>query len=366
MVAAVYFVFGHHWIMVKVIGALLSALSVPAAAAVGDSLDGRRLAVAAAWLAALYPNAVFWGSTGLKDGPAATLLLAVAAIAFRPPAIRRVVSAGVLIAGAFLSRPVLGLSALVMMLVPAFDWVRHRGREFPLRGRTRLPVLFVGLPLLLVVSGVLAARYLPALDASTASETASAAGAAPLTTSYTFSPSSFLRALLGPYPWSFTPNSDTIYRALYPGMVMWILMLPAVALGCWELLRRGPWAARGLVVSALAFLYLYATVFQNEGFFRQRYTVELPLLVVGLYAFRRHPHRAAVWTATGACLIAPAALVQARVLTLTDLVLVTALVGLLGYAAAWATRTRRRRAMRWRRGLRHALSGTEANGGRGG
>ena len=66
VVAAVYFVFGHHWIVVKVIGALLSALSVPAAASIGDSLGGPRLAGAAAWLAALYPNAVFWGATGLK------------------------------------------------------------------------------------------------------------------------------------------------------------------------------------------------------------------------------------------------------------------------------------------------------------
>jgi hypothetical protein len=364
-VAVVYFVFGHHWMVVKVIGALLSALSVPAAAAIGNSLGGRRLAGAAAWFAALYPNAIFWGSTGLKDGPSATLLLVVAAIAFRPPAIRRVVSAGVLIAGAFLFRPVLGISALVMMLAPAIDWARRKP-EIPLRSRTRLPVLLIGLPVLLVMSGVLAARYLPTLDASAAARTAPAAGDAQVTVSYSFSPFGFLRALLGPYPWSFGPSADSVYRALYPGMVVWILMLPAMALGCWELLRRGPWAARGLVVSTLAFLYLYATVFQDEGFFRQRYTVEIPLLVVGLYAFQWHPHRAAVWTATGACLIAPAALVQARVLTLSDLVLVTAVLGLLGYAAAWANRTRRRRAIRWRRGVRRALSGTQANGGRGG
>ena len=185
-------------------------------------------------------------------------------------------------------------------------------------GRTRLPVLLVGLPVLLVVSDFLAARYLPSLDATTPG---TAAAADSVTVSYSFSPSSFLRALLGPYPWSLGPTADTVYRALYPGMVVWILMLPAVALGCWELLRRGPWAARGLVVSALAFLYLYASVFQDEGFFRQRYTVEIPLLVVGLYAFQRYPHRAALGTAVGACVVAPAALVQARVLSLADLVL---------------------------------------------
>ena len=91
--AVVYFVFGHHWVMVKLLGALLSALSVPAAAAIGVSLGGRRLGIRAAWLAALYPNAVFWGATGLKDGPMATLLLAVAAIALRPLTMRRLVGA---------------------------------------------------------------------------------------------------------------------------------------------------------------------------------------------------------------------------------------------------------------------------------
>ena len=365
VVAAVYFVFGHHWIVVKVIGALLSALSVPAAAAVGDSLDGRRLAATAAWLAALYPNAVFWGLTGLKDGPSATLLLSVAAIAFRPPAIRRVVGAGVLIAGAFLFRPVLGICALVIMLAPAIDWTRRRGQESSLRGRTRLPVLLVGLPVLLVVSGVLASRYLPLLDASAASETVPATGTAPVPMSYSFSPYGFLRELLGPYPWSFGPTSDTIYRALYPGMVVWILMLPAIALGCWELLRRGPWAARGLVVSALAFLYLYATVFQAEGFFRQRYTIEIPLLVVGLYAFQRYPHRTGIGIAAGACVIAPAALVQARVLSLVDLVLVAAALG----SAWWVGHVARgswHYVIRWCRRVRHVLVRTQASGERGG
>jgi hypothetical protein len=105
-----------------------------------------------------------------------------------------------------------------------------------------------------------------------------------------------------------------VYRSLYPGMVVWILMLPAVALGCWELVRRGSWAAKGIVVSALAYLYLYAAVFQNEGFFRQRYTVEVLLLTAGLYAFVRRPQWARAWTAAGVCVTATGALVQAGVL----------------------------------------------------
>src|ERR1700722_4724126 len=58
LVAGVYFALGHHWLVVKLIVAVLSALSVPAAASVGDSLGGARLGRRTAWLAALYPTAV--------------------------------------------------------------------------------------------------------------------------------------------------------------------------------------------------------------------------------------------------------------------------------------------------------------------
>ena len=254
VVAVVYFVFGHHWIAVKVIGALLSALSVPTAAAVGDSLGGRRL-----WRRGVARRPIskcdLLGIDRTERWPVRHAVAGGGGDRVPAASHRRVVSAGALIAAAFLFRPVLGICSLLMLLAPAIDWAR-RGRESPVQGRTRLSVLLVGLPVLLVVSDVLAARYLPSLDTATPG---TAAAADSVTVSYSFSPSSFLRALLGPYPWALGPTADTVYRALYPGMVVWILMLPAVALGCWELLRRGPWAARGLVVSALAFLYVYAT-----------------------------------------------------------------------------------------------------------
>lgn len=315
LVAAVYFVFGHHWVLLKVVAALLSALSVPAAAAIGNALDGRRLAVRAGWLAALYPTAVFWGATGLKDGPLSALLLAMAAIALRPLTMRRLAGATAVIAISFMTRPVLGIVCLAMLVVPAAQLVRGRlrGQESSARVGARLTVLFVGLPVIAVVSVFLAAQYLPLLKSTLAGDSTLSLGSGSVTVS--FSPSGFdlLRSLLGPFPWSFGPATDTVYRALYPGMVLWILMLPAAALGCWELVRRGSWAAKGVIVSALAYFYLYAVVFQSEGFFRQRYTVEVLLLVAGLYAFVRHPQWAQAWTAAGACVTAVGALVQAHV-----------------------------------------------------
>jgi glycosyltransferase involved in cell wall biosynthesis/O-antigen/teichoic acid export membrane protein len=323
LVAVVYFVFGHYWVLAKVVAALLSALSVPAAAAIGDALGGRRLAVKAGWLAALYPNAVFWGSTGLKDGPLTALLLAMAAIALRPLTMRRLMAATAVIAVSFLSRPVMGIVCLAMLASPVAQLTRGRwhGRGPSAKLGTRIAALFVGVPVLVLVSVFQAARYLHLLKSALAGDAGLSLGNGPVTISFSPSPVSVLRSLLGPFPWSFGPATDTIYRALYPGMVVWILMLPAVALGCWELVRRGSWAAKGVVASALAYLYIYAAVFQNEGFFRQRYTVEILLLVAGLYAFVSRPQLARAWTAIGVCVMAVAALVQAHVLPLPGLAL---------------------------------------------
>ena len=354
--AAVYFVFGHNWVMVKFIAALLSALSVPAAGAIGFSLGGRRLGTRAAWLAALYPNAIFWGATGLKDGPMATLLLTVAAIALRPPTLRRMLGAAALIAVAFLTRPVVAVSGLAMLMVSFAEFGFAKAR--PVQGRSRLLALLVGIPALATGAVYEATRYLPILNASIAGDSGLSLANGPVTISYNFSPRNTLHALLGPFPWSFGPGTDTVYRALYPGMTIWILMLPAVALGCWDLLRRGSWTARGLVISSLAFLYLYVTVFQGQGFFRQRFTVETLLLVVSLYAFQRDAQRASAWTAVGACIIAPAALVQAHVVGLRDLALLGIVLGALWCAVDSAASARLRRAMRRRVDPPHALAGT--------
>jgi len=328
LVAVVYSVFGHDWLVLKIVTALLSALSVPAAAAVGDALGGRRLGVRAGWLAALYPNAVFWGATGLKDGPLTALLLAMAAIALRPLTMRRLAAATAIIAVCFLSRPVLGIVCFAMLAVPAVRMLRGRwpGHGPGAPAGTRVAVLFVGLPALALVSVVLAGRYLHLLKSTLAGDAVLSLGSGPVTVSFNPSLTSLLRSLLGPFPWAFDPATETAYRSLYPGMIVWIVMLPAVALGCWELIRRGPWAAKGITVSALVYLYLYAVVFQNQGFFRQRYTVEILLLVVGLYAFVRRPQLAQVWTAAGVCVMAVAALIQAKVLPLPGLALLLLVV----------------------------------------
>jgi hypothetical protein len=321
-VAAVYFAVGRHWLVVKLAAALLSSLSVPAAASIGLSLGGRRLGVRAAWVAAVYPGAVFWGSTGLKDGPMAALLLAVAAIALRPLTAWRLAAATGLLAAAFLCRPVEGAAVAAMLAVPALALVRRCSPD-PLR----LAALGCTVTTAAVVLAAQAGRYLPALDATVSGTGSLSLASGAVSISYIPSPGSVLRNLAGPFPWAYGPGTDTVYRALYPGMVVWLLLLPACALGCAEIARRGTWAARGVVVSALVFVYAYLAVFASAGFFRQRFTAEVLFLVIALHAFEVAPRRAAVWTAAGACLTTTAALVQSRVIPLHAMALILAAAG---------------------------------------
>jgi hypothetical protein len=340
--AAVYFAIGHQWFVVKVIAALLSALSVPAAASIGISLDGRRLGVRAAWLAALYPNAVFWGSTGVKDGPLAALLLAVAAIALRPLTIRRLAAATALLAVAFLCRPVEGFIGAGMLVVPAASLLCSR-RGAP---GQRLFVLLVAVPAAAALFAWQAARYTPLLAGS---ESTLSLNTGLVTVKFDPSVFDLVHAVLNPVRW-FGAGADP---AIIPGALVWTVMLPATALGCWLLLRSGAPAARGVIVSALGFLYLYTCVFQGSGFSRQRFVVEVLFLVAALYAFGRHPRRASTWTALAACAVAPAELVQAQVIPAKVLALMVAAGG-----GGWLAVRRARRLSQHGRGHlgQHQLS----------
>jgi hypothetical protein len=354
-VAAVYYVSGHHWLVLKLIDALLSALSVPAAAAIGIGIDGRRLGSAAAWLAALYPSAVFWGATGLKDGPMAAMALAMAAIALRPLTIRRLGYAVALIVVTFLCRPVEGVMGLAMLAVPTAGFVRGHWPSPHGADRTwpRALVLLAGIAAALAAVSLLAAeRYLPRMSMSLARHAAPTLANGAVSISFLPTPSAIVHALVNPIRW-FGPASDSAYSALVPGALIWLLLLPAAGIGCWMLLRRGPWACRAVLVSVFVYLYLYTCVFQREGFSRQRYTVEILLLIAGLYAFERLPRIAARSTAAGACAIGCAQLIITRVLRPADVALLAAAVGLL-----WLAANRTRAARLWRGARRQRAGGT--------
>ena len=308
-VGALYYAFGRHWLVVKLVGALLSALSVLPAASIGEELGGERLARKSAWLVALYPSAVFWGATGLKDAPLAALFLAAIALGLKPPAPRRLVAQIVLTGIAFTMRPLLGVACVMTMVVPVSQGLRSR-RRAPSRRRGVRALTLAGLALLGCLILPTLARDLSLLaHAQSAAETqmfpqgSVLAGSRPAL-------SAPIVALLGPFPWAFDQRSHSVYMSLYPGMVVWILLLPGSALGVWLLLRRGSAAARGVIVASLAFLLMYLGYFGDEGFYRQRIALELVLMIVALCAFQARGERAATLTAAWLVVLGPAILVQ--------------------------------------------------------
>jgi hypothetical protein len=336
-VAIIYYVVGHHWIVIEITNALLSSIAIPLAASVGEALGGPGLRRPAAWLIALYPTAVFWSITGLKDSLLATLLLAIIALAIRGPSVRRMIVQALLLATTFFFRPALGLAALLIVVVGlARAGLRSRTVARVASNSRRFLLIVIGLPLVAVVTWLSVSRYLPLLRHSLSGEGASASGGLGSAFQLRPSPQTLARGLLGPFPWAFGPGTQSIYRALYPGMVLWIALLPAVFLGSWEVLRKGTWMSRAIILCTGGYLYLYFSVFESEGFFRQRFVVEPLLLVVASVAFARRAYWAEVWTAIGLVLISCGALLQAGLLPAS--VVLVLLVMTLGLAA-WPKRS---------------------------
>jgi hypothetical protein len=311
-VGVVYYLVGSSWLLVKVVGAVISSLAVVPAAAIGRSLGGPRMEVVAAWLVAVYPTAVFWGSVGLKDAPLLTLFLAVTALGFRAVTLKRLAVQVALCGVAFSMRPGLGAVCLLALAPPILEGLRRRGDV--LQGVARRSVALVGGVAFAYVAFTNVGTLLDFAGRSAVNEGilalppgSESAGSLP-------NVSSFITALMGPFPWAFGEGTDTVYRALYPGMVIWIALLPAGALGAWDLLRHGSAGARGLAISTVAYFAMYLAYFGNEGFFRQRFLVELVVLVFAGFTFLRRPQAAVSWTAVWLICMAPAIAIQTGII----------------------------------------------------
>ena len=305
-VGAIYYVVPS-LLVLSLCNAVVSGFSAYFAGRIGEHFG---VGSAAAWLVALYPTAIFWGSTGLKDGLLATLFLASVALAFEGPSLRVLAVSVALISATFLIRPVLaGMAMCIQIAALAPIVVRaHHGRVVALLG-------LAGFAWMVVNVG------LPAYHAEQATATAVAGGVAISNLSL----SGLVRGLLGPFPWSYGPGVSAVGEAQYPGQVMLILLLPAACVGGWEALRRGTFTMRAVVGACFFYILIYQSVSEfSEGFFRQRFDVELILLILAAYAFKSRREVADVGTALWLCLIPTAALVQSGALPLAGVALLLA------------------------------------------
>lgn len=326
-VAGIYFVFGHEWLFVKLFNVVLASLAVVPAAGIGETLGGTRLARRAAWATALYPIGIFWGSTGLKDAPLATAFLFLIFLGLKPTSLPRAIAQVALIGMAFYVRPALGACALITMVVPVWRGVagRRRSRRLFATSKGRVVARLIAIAMI-AAAPLLLLPYAEYLQVSLRGEVSSTA--APGLVVSQLHPAAVLRNLLGPFPWQFGPGTDNVGRALYPGMVMWIALLPAMGVGAWHLFRRGGAAARGMLLAIVTYLFVYLlSAVYVTGAFRQRFLVESALIIVALFAFDRHRYWAEMATAIGMIVLAPAALVQGGALSLTWMALLIACAG---------------------------------------
>jgi hypothetical protein len=319
-VGILYYVFGDHWLVVKIFCALISGLAVVPANSIGGHLGGQRFARQAVWLVAAYPSAVFWGATGLKDAQLLTLFLAVVALGLKPLAPRRLALQLALIGIAFVLRPWLGAVCLLTLVPSIAQAIRARGELFRTLRRRVGAALAAGAALYLAIPHV--ARGLEFLRQAASSEAAVALPSGSAFTSLRVNPSSVVTAAIGPFPWAFGEGTDTILRATYPGTTIWIILLPAAALGAWMLLRRGSGSIRSAIVAGVAYFAMYVAYWGDEGFFRQRLLMEMFFLIVGAFAFHVRADSAALLTAIWVVCLAPAILVQAGIVPLWGVVII--------------------------------------------
>lgn len=139
LVMALYALLGPQFVVVRLLNVALGAGTAVLAGSLASRFYGPRAGLAAAWLAALWPAAVFWGSLGLRDQATATLSLAVvwwahrAASASTPSG--RALALALAIEGAYVSallRPVVFL-ALALAGAAAFLATRSAPRTWLLR-----------------------------------------------------------------------------------------------------------------------------------------------------------------------------------------------------------------------------------------
>jgi hypothetical protein len=322
---------GSNWLYPKLAIGLVAATTAVSIAALASrcGLPDRHARVVGIAVG-LYPTALLWTAIGLKDSLVAAMAFGVLALQAVWPGL----SGGIIIvAGSAVLlpfRPVMSGALLVSALLRS----RQARDSTASRGLYLVAALVIGL-ILIVPSGQRLA------DGVSAAQTA---GEAPVTgnarSSQPLAPAQLVRGAMGPFPWSWDDASATTFRWVYPGMVVWILLLPLAFLGGRQAAKTSP-LARQLSAFVIIYLVAYYATF-SAGFFRQRTAIEpIALLFAAIYAAAR-PRTIWPIVSTWVVIVAGFAIVQSRVVSPKVLVVVIlALVPIGLIRGTWRLRTRR-------------------------
>jgi hypothetical protein len=282
-VGAIYFLTGPEVIAIKLANVVLGTAVVLMGSMVASRLFGEVAGRRTAWLVALCPTLVWWSATMLKEALAAFLLLAVLVQVLRfwqPLALVLALAALAALGVTRITAAIAVAIAVVLGLGVAAFRRRHAVSWASLAFAGGAMILVAGLGLVALSGGNVVAfvdQY-----ATTVKRDTHLYGTGDLLVA----PVDFLKTLVAPYPWVFDGDSRTWYRALYPGMWFWYVLLPLVAVGTWRLRRQ---VDALLIVVPIAFVLLL-NAFVLGFAFRQRSTVEplmLLLVAVGFTSWRQ-------------------------------------------------------------------------------
>lgn len=280
-----YTVAGHVPDVARVTNCLLAAFCAPAAYVAARSTSvGETVARRAGWLTAVWPLSLFWSGYDMLKDPLIWFFLAVALLALTARDWRAKIALGIVaVAGAYLARSYMGPVVAVIVVVAAAlrrDWKAMVGLVAGL-GVLELVLLGLGFP-----HAWSLASYTTAKSEALPGENAIA------TTDTLRSPTGIARrvikgipiAALGPRFALKDVLHPTIDTGMYPGLLVWIPLIPFTVLGLWRALRRADQVLWGIAFMAVTVWLVIAILYEGLAF-RQRemaFAATLVLTALGL------------------------------------------------------------------------------------
>jgi hypothetical protein len=269
LVAFEYTVVGHHEGVARVTDGLLAAFSAPAVylaarrTSVGDTVAKR-----AGWLVAVWPLSLYWSGYDVLKDPLVWFFLALLLLALTSrswPA--RTLVGAISTAGAYLVRSYMGPMVAFVLVAGSIlrrDW----------RGLLATLVALVALELVLVGIGFPRASSIASYTTSTtkSSETQPVAS-----TTDVGRPGTVIRRFvvgvpveaLGPRFAVKDVRNPTLDTGMYPGLLIWIALIPITGLGFWRAAKRRDPELWSIAVLALVIWATLAVLYEGQAF-RQR------------------------------------------------------------------------------------------------
>jgi hypothetical protein len=265
LVAAEYLVVGHHPEVARIVSVVLAAFSAPVVyiATRATSL-GDRVARLAGWLTALWPLSIYWAGYDLIKDPLTWFLLSLAVLALTTRSRVRFVSlAAVSAVFMLLVRLYIGIGLYVLMPLSAAlrrDWKALVGVVAVLAG-AEASLLLAGFP------PVWSIRPYEGNTISSAAVAVPPAQTSPIISAERLLERPLI-TVVGPRPAIRDVMRPTLDTGMYPGLFVWIALIPFTLLGMWRGLHVRDPAVVNLLLLAVGLWIGLAALF--PGGFRQR------------------------------------------------------------------------------------------------